>query len=78
MKLICISIKTPGEFHNEWKFLTLRKVYEIFPVRNIDPKDDVSLQYCIIDDSGEPAWYGKQNFKWIDEHRAEQIEKLLT
>lgn len=67
----------PGREIEEFRDLTIGKVYDIFHIKNIDPYDNDTNQYCITDDSGKESWYIKSNFKWLDEHRSNQIDKII-
>ena len=81
MKLICIY-NTRLVYYNDnehiYRFLTIDKIYDIYKVRNIDPTDPKSTQYCIIDDSGLPCWYSKDMFKPLDDYRLEKINEIIN
>lgn len=74
MKLICIDIKaaymTPSHNH-----LTKGKIYE---VSEKDLKDwPYGGIYLLINDIGKKAFYFMKGFKPIEQHRTQQLDKII-
>lgn len=73
MTLLCISNESQTK---TVKSITIGKIYQIFPIRNIDPFDINTKQYCIIDDSGFPRWYNKKYFVFLSEMRDQKLKDI--
>jgi len=79
MKVVCIDNSVDmipdDEERNRLKYyyserLTIGKIYLV--IKNIDPSG-----YKLVDDLGNSKYYLKDRFITIDEHREQQLNKII-